>query len=140
MLKDKKRIIYSVALFLFLSLLYLHLAGEGYLLVIAHSMMKQATSTGFFEMSEGGSRSIDCAELYKKFPELIDKRNVITNPIPLDDGSGLYERFFKIDKSAIDTSNLTWSDQMKLSMAGSESKCGRGVGRFIDAVMNAPKK
>ena len=103
-------------------------------------MMKHANNVSFFQIKEGSSASMDCAELYKRFPELLHANNVITNPIPLEDGSGLYERFFKIDKSVIDTSNLSWKDRMAVSMASSEAKCGHSIGTFVDAIVNASKK
>ena len=138
--KHRRRAIYSVALLIFLSLFYLHLVGEGYLIMVAHSMMKNVSNTGFFQIKEGSGTSMDCAELYKRFPELLHGKNVITNPIPLEDGSGLYERFFKIDKSVIDTSNMSWKDRMAVSMASSEAKCSRSLGTFIDAIVNNASK
>ena len=131
----------SILVFIILFLLcclYLYLIGEGYLLNTVHSMMNES-SVGGFHVKQAGSTPIDCAEFHKKFPQFINVKNVVTDPTPLNDGSGLYERFVKADKSIIDTSKLSWKDQMALSLTSNESKCARSLGSFLNAVQGASK-
>ena len=112
--------------------------GEGQVLVAVHSMMNES-SVGGFHVKQAGSTPIDCTEFHKKFPQFINVRNVVTDPVPLNDGSGLYERFVKADKSILDTSKMSWKDQMALSLASNESRCARSLGSFLNAVSNTPK-
>jgi len=119
-------------------LIYLHLLGEGFLLTIVHSMMDD-TNTGGFIIKNGTSISIDCAEFNKKFPQFISTNNVMTDPMPLNDNSGLYERFAKVDKNVIDASSLSWKDRMAISMTSSEPKCARTLGTFVKSVISVTK-
>ena len=134
---NKKRLL-LITLILILFCSYLHLSGEGYLLTIVHSMMND-TNTGGFVIKEGSSVAIDCAEFHKKFPQYISTNNVMTEPISLNNDSGLYERFIKADKSIIDNSYLSWKDRMAISMSSSEPKCARSLGSFIKSVVSVTK-
>jgi len=118
-----------------IGLVFFHLLGEGYLLRMVHSMLEVATNDGgTFIINEEGTKAIDCKDFHKKFPELIKHSNVVTHPKPLNDGSGLFERFIKADKSILDVSDLSWKERLSVSMAPSESKCARSLGSFIEAI------
>lgn len=136
---NKKYKIILVSLFLPLFLLYLHLVGEGMVLTVVHSMMNESNNIGGFIIKEGTSATIDCEELHKRFSQFIEAKNVVTDPIPLNDGSGLFERFVKIDKSIIDTSQLSWKDRMALSMSSTEPKCARSLGTFLETATKVSK-
>ena len=137
-MNKKKSIIISLILSSIIFFIYLHLLGEGFLLTIVHSMMDD-TNTGGFIIKEGSTTVINCAEFHKEFPQYISTNNVMTDPIPLNDNSGLYERFVKVDKSVIDSSSLSWKDRMAISMTSSEPKCARSLGTFINSVINVTK-
>ena len=137
-MNKKKLILISFTLSFIIFLSYLHLLGEGFLLTIVHSMMDD-TNTGGFIIKEGSSTAIDCAEFHKRFPQYISTNNVMVDPIPLNDNSGLYERFIKADKSIIDSSSLSWKDRMAISMSSSEPKCARTLGTFIKSIISVTK-
>ena len=135
---NKKSLFIFIIIMLFSSLIYLYLLGEGFLLSIVHSMMDD-TNIGGFIIKEGSSTVIDCNDFHKKFPEYINTKNIMTDPIALKDGSGLYERFVKVDKSVIDSSSLSWKDKIALSLTSSEPKCAKSLGTFIKSVVNIAK-
>ncbi len=137
-MKKNKNLILIVILS-FIIYFYLSLIGEGYILTMVHSMMNSTGTEGAFYIEKGGSAVIDCVELHKKFSELVGVDNAITKPTPLNDGSGLFERYVKADKSIIDTSALSWKDKLGVNIASSEVRCARSLGTFIDAVVT-PKK
>tara|TARA_R110001592_G_scaffold150202_5_gene376025 strand:- start:9371 stop:9796 length:426 start_codon:yes stop_codon:yes gene_type:complete len=139
-LNNKKKIIFFI-FSIFCFGFYLHIIGEGYILTVAHSMLEVGTvDNGTFVINKGGSKAISCADFHKKFPELLEYGNVVTPPKALGDGSGLFERFAKIDKSIIDTSNLGWREKMGVSLGSPEPKCIRSLGSFIDAVQSGTSK
>ena len=91
------------------------------------------------KVKEGSSTTMYCAEFHKRFPQYISTKNVMTDPIPLNDNSGLYERFVKVDKSVIDSHSLSWKDRMAISMTSSEPRCAPSLGTFIKSVMSVTK-
>jgi hypothetical protein len=123
----------------FILYFYLSLIGEGYILTMVHSMMNSTGPEGAFYIEKGGSAVIDCAELHKKFPELVGVDNAITKPTPLNDGSGLFKRYLKADKSIIDASALSWKDKLGVNIASTEARCGRSLSIFINAVVTPLK-
>ena len=133
----KNKIILTVfcLISIFFVFIALHLMGEGNLLVFLHCVLE---GDGF-RAKDMGTTSISCIEFHKLFPQYIGVNNVITESIPLDDGSGMYQKFAKIDKNILDPTNMTFRDRLAHSMASSEPKCARSLGSFIKSVLNSTK-
>jgi len=118
---------------------FLHLCGEGLLLNTVYCMTNESGGVPHFQVKQGSTTVIDCKELYARFPELAGSKSFITNPIPLNDGSGLYEKFVKADKSILDTSQMSYKDYYSLKAASSQPKCMRSLGSFINSVVKTTK-
>jgi len=139
-MKNKLYIGFTCLFIILCGFFFLFLLGEGYILVMVHSMMNSTGPEGTFVIEHASSKVMDCAEFHKKFPELATHRNVMTAPIPLNDGSGLFERYVKADKSILDLSDLSWKNKLSIKIASEESHCARSLGTFIEAVVNGVKK
>ena len=128
----------------FICYTYLYFLGLGIFNSMAycvHGVNSTCPEYGHFVPSEGTAKEIDCKKFNRMFPEFTKLQNAVPKPqLTLDSKDGQAVQFYKVDKSIINTKDLSLKNRCSLALVGSEPKCFQVLGKFVKQVLHADAK